>query len=72
MRGLFACYLQCAHLLGYAFFVHGGSAMPECLIAAPLNPSDEDFIAFDEVAAWIDQRGYKCVSDRINRPTLQT
>ncbi|MBV7523366.1 hypothetical protein PS893_01810 [Pseudomonas fluorescens] len=46
--------------------------MPECLIAAPLNPSDEDFIAFDEVAAWIDQRGYKCVSDRINRPMLQT
>ncbi|MNL13571.1 hypothetical protein D3C87_1344800 [compost metagenome] len=71
MRFFFACYLQCAHLLA-TIFLHGGSAISECLTAAPLNPSDEDFIALDEVAAWIDQRGSKCVSDRINRPTLQT
>jgi hypothetical protein len=45
--------------------------MSECLTAAPLNPSDEDFIALDEVAVWIDQRGSKCVSDRINRQTLR-
>jgi DNA-binding winged helix-turn-helix (wHTH) protein len=50
--------------------------MPDDLTPAPLNPSDEDFIALehtiDEVAAWIDQRGSTCVSDRINMPKLQT
>ncbi|WP_158247433.1 MULTISPECIES: hypothetical protein [unclassified Pseudomonas] len=46
--------------------------MPECLTTALLNSSDEDFIALDEVAAWIDLRDSKCVSDRINRLMLQT
>ena len=50
--------------------------MPEDLTPAPLNPSVEDFIALghtiDEVAAWIDQRGSTCVSDRINMPKLKT
>lgn len=50
--------------------------MPKDLAPAPLNPSNEDFIALghtiDEIAAWIDQRGSTRVSDRINMPKLKT
>jgi len=50
--------------------------MSEDLTPAPLNPSDEDFIALghtiDEVGAWIDLCGSTCVSDRINMLKLQT
>ena len=50
--------------------------MPKDLAPAPLNPSNEDFIALghtiDEIAAWIDQRGSTCASDRFNMPKLKT